>query len=105
MDANTLFTAVGKLNFDIAAPYNGLFQLRGLVAFGQVWIKVVLPLEGGLAGNLCVDGEAKHDRIIDRLLVEHGQSAGHGEINGAGLGVGFCSKSGAGAREYFSFGG
>ena len=97
--------AIGELNFNIATPHYGLFQLSSLVAFRGVGIEIVFPFKGGLLTNLRVNRETKHHCVMHSLLVEHRQGAGHGQINGTGLGIGLGTKVGAGAGENFGFGG
>src|SRR5680860_931381 len=65
--------------FDIhmPGPDNRAFQLRGLIAFGQVRIKVILALEHGSTGDFGVHRQAEHYGIAKRLFVGYRQSARH----------------------------
>ena len=105
VDANTLFAAIGQLNLDPAGTDDGLVELGGLVALGQVGVEVVFALKYRGHADLGVDGEAKHHRVLHCRAVEYRQGAGHCQVDGVGLAVGLGAKGGARCREYFAVGG
>jgi hypothetical protein len=82
-----------------------MVQLRGLIALGQIRVKVIFTVEHRAPANLGIHRQAKHDCVPKRLLVGHGQGAGHGQINGVGLGVGFGAIGGAGTGKNLGSGG
>ncbi len=97
VNANALGLTVRQINVHEAGADNRALQLSGLIAFGQIRVEVVFPLEHGAALDLRIHCQAKHDRIAESLLVGDRQRAGHGQVNGVGLRVRLGAVSGAGA--------
>ena len=79
--------------------------MADLVAFGQVWIEVVFSIEDRAFAYLSADAKTKFDGVVHSLFVKYRQHAGHCQINGTGLGVGFGAEGGGRAGKYFRFGG
>ena len=92
MDTHIFSTAIGQFDFNITATHYGLFQLRSLVAFGRVGVKIILSFEGGLFANFRINCQTKHHCIVHGLFVEYRQCAGHGQINGTGLSISFGTE-------------
>jgi hypothetical protein len=69
-------------------------HLADLVALGQIGVKIILAREDRFLRHLGADRQAEADGAIDRLLVEHRQNAGQGEVDRAGLGIRLGTKGG-----------
>src|SRR5690606_23579128 len=78
---------------------DGQVHLAGLVALGQVRVKVILACKNVLFGDLGVDGQAELARHAYRFGIQHRQGAGHPQVNQAGLGVGLGPKGGGTGGE------
>ena len=88
-----------------AAVGDGVFELRDLVALHQVGVGVVLAVELGELADVAVEGEAGADDVLDGLLVDDGEGAGHGEADRADAGVGVILLVVSGARaEHLALG-
>ena len=88
MDANDFFLALatfvalrGQLDFDFASTDNRLGQLRGLVALGQVRIKIIFSFKNTVAANVGIDGQAEQGGLAYRFPVDHWQGARQAQIN------------------------
>ena len=71
MDAHALAAPIGQLDVEMAGADDGPRELGGLVALGQVRIKVVLALEHRHRADLGGHREAEADRHLHRRAVEH----------------------------------
>ena len=101
VNTHQLLVTAFQLNFHFAGADDGLRQLRGLVALGQVRIKIILPFEHRAAGDVRVHRQAETDGVADRFLVHHRQGAGHAQIDQAGVPVGVVAGLRAGAGKDF----
>ena len=101
VNTHHLFVPALELNFHFTGADDGLRQLRGLVALGQVRIKIILPFEHRAAGDVRVHRQAETDGVADRFLVHHRQGAGHAQIDQAGVPVGVVAGLRAGAGKDF----
>ena len=101
VNTHHLFVPALELNFHFTGADDGLRQLRGLVALGQVRIKIIFPFEHRAAGDVRVHRQAETDGVADRFLVHHRQGAGHAQIDQAGVPVGVVAGLRAGAGKDF----
>ncbi len=85
-DADAFF---GAANFDLepAAGSKGQFVLRDLVALGEVRVEIVFPGEARMAVDGAIQRERGTHGHFDGALVEHGESSGQAEADGAYVGV------------------
>ena len=98
--ADTLFPAF-HFNVDMAAQANRLIELRDLIVFRQIGIKIVFTVEFIEFLDIAVQSKSRTDRKFHHLFVEHGQSAGHTQADRADMGVGFAAElSRAGAERF-----
>ena len=67
--------AAAGLEFQAAIQGQRKVVLGNLVAFHQVRIGVVLPVELRVFRNAATQGEAGHDGVFDGLTVDHRQGA------------------------------
>ena len=67
---------------------DGLVELGDLVALGQVGIEVVLAGEDGALADFTTQGQGGQGSELDRLFVEHRESARQSQADGADIGVG-----------------
>src|SRR5881394_2266030 len=85
---------------DRAALHDRAFVLADLVALRQVGIEVVLAREDRARVDLCADGEAEADRVLDRALVHHRKDAGQCDVDRRGLRIGLRAEgSGCGGKD------
>jgi hypothetical protein len=73
---------------DRAARAERLVVLRDLVILRHVRVEIILPVELAARGDLAPEHFAGEERLDDRLLVRHGQHAGHAEADGAHMRIG-----------------
>ena len=83
----------------------GLFELRYLIAFGQIRIKIVLSCKGGHRPNGAVGGQGQPSGKGHRATVQDRQTSRQSQAHGTDLGVGLSSEAGAAAAKYFRLGG
>jgi hypothetical protein len=103
-DADGACRAVVELDLDLAAPDDGLGELRDLIALRQVRIKIILAVEHRVQVDLGVEPEPGAHRLLDGLAVDHRQHAGHRRVDQRDLGVGRGAERGGGAREQLGLG-
>ena len=90
-------------HLDFALADDRVVQLRNLVALRQIGVKIILPVEPGIAVDLRVDRHAGADRLADALTVRHGQHARHCGVDEAHMAVRFPAISGRRARKELGF--
>ena len=105
VDAHLAGLAIFQLDVHQSRTNDGIIHLADLVTFGQVRIEVVLAVKDRTPGDLGVDGQAELGRHLDGALVEHRQHAGHRQVYGTGLGIGFGTKGDARPGENLGLGG
>src|SRR5437899_11182325 len=103
-DPDAFFFAV-DFDFEPAAGGQRQFELRDLIALGQIGIKIIFAGEAGVLVNGAVDGERGAHGHFDRALVENRESAGQAEANRADVGIGRIAETRGTAAENFRFGG
>ena len=88
------FVFLAHIETQCATDDHGQLKLADLIAFGQIGIKVVFTGKNRNGCDFSVDRQTKSNCFFNRSFVEHGQNTRQGQINGAGLGIGFCTVSG-----------
>ncbi len=92
-DADALFAAV-VIDLDPTAGGEGQFELRNLVALGEVGIEIILPGKTGMLVNGAVESECGAHTQFHGTLIEDGKSARKAEANRAGICVGRIAEAG-----------
>src|SRR5690348_8646169 len=99
-DANALFLAA-SLYFEPAARRQWQFKLRDLIAFGQIRIKVIFARKTRALLHLAMQRQSGFYGEIQRVPVEHRQSAGQAEAYRADILIGGIAETrGAGAKGF-----
>ena len=93
-------SAVLELDLKAAATDDGSLELADLVALGQVRVKIILAVEHRAPANVRANTEPEHDGVAHRQGVQYRQHAGHGQVDGTGLGVGLGAKCGGRTGKY-----
>ena len=102
--ADALGAAVLELDIHMAVLDDRQFELRNLIALGQVGIEIVLAREHAALGDLRINRQAELHGHGHGILVQHRQHAGHAQVHRAGLAVRRRAVGGAGAGENLGFG-
>ena len=89
---------------DFAFADDRLLELRYLIALRQVRIEVVLPVEDRLVVDRGLQAQPGADRLLDALLVDHRQHAGHRRVDQADIGVWRGAERGRSAGEELCLG-
>ncbi len=92
-DADALRPAV-VFDFDPTAGGQGQFELRDLVALGEVGIEIIFAGKAGMLVNGAVECQGRAHAQFHGALIEDGQSARKAKANGTGIGVGRIAKAG-----------
>jgi predicted nucleic acid-binding protein len=85
------------------SPTIGLEELRNLVALRQVRIEIVLAVEDRAVVDLRLEAKPGAHRLLDALLVDHRQHAGHGRIDQRDIGVGLAAEFGRAPENSFDW--
>src|SRR5258708_36580989 len=85
-DADAFFFTV-NFDFEPAVRGQGQFELRDLVALGQVWIKIILAGKAGMLVNGAVEGPGGAHGHFDGALVKNRERAGEAETDRPYVGI------------------
>ena len=99
-DADAFFLAF-HFDVDMAAEADRFIELRDLVVFGQIGVKIVFTVEFVEFLDLAAQRQAGADSELDHLFVEHGQCAGHTQADRANMGVRLAAEFGRAGAERF----
>ena len=88
-----------------SVPGDGQVELTDLIGFGQIGVKIVLPVKLAVPGDLAVQGQPSFDRVFQHLCIEYRQRTGHPSAHRAAVGVGVASELGGAGAEDFCLGG
>ena len=80
-------TCAAEFKFDKAVLRRGLVVLRELVIFRRVGIEITFAVELREARDFAVQKKTRQHREAQRLVIRHGQHAGHSETNRADIRV------------------
>ena len=80
--------AAVELEIDIAVRGGGLVVLSQLVVLGHVGVKIILPIELGVAGDFAIEQVAGQNGEAQGFFVGDGQDAGHAQADRADVGIG-----------------
>ncbi len=92
------------IHLDFAFTDNRVRELADLIALRQVGIEIILPVEAGIGVDLRLQAEAGTDSLLDAILVDHGQHAGHCRIDQRHIAVGVRTKRRGRARKQLRIG-
>ncbi len=102
--AHDVARRTGQLDLDAAAEAEGLVVLGELIVLRRVRVEIVFPVPFADRGDGAAEHEAGLDRLVDGLLVEHGQHAGQREHDGVGERVFRLAKACGHAGEHLGLG-
>jgi hypothetical protein len=99
-DPNLLLPTIdGNLHIPILGQ--GVFVLGDLVAFGKVWIKIVLPGKEAERQDFTMTCQGHLNGEFYRLDIEYWKGTGLSRTNRAGMGIGLASKGSRTSAENF----
>jgi hypothetical protein len=70
---------------------NGRVKLGDLIALHEVRIRIVFPIEFGVARNGAMQSQRCHHGIFNRLLVYGGEYPGHAQADRANMSIGWSA--------------
>ena len=105
VDTDGLLPAGLGVDGELAVADDGEIELGDLVGLGEVGVEVVLPVEPAGPGDLPVQGQAHLHGVLQHLLVDHRQGAGHAHAHRAAVGVGGAAELGGAGAEDLGLGG
>lgn len=102
-DADALLALV-RMDDDVPMLGHGQFELRNLVAHGQVGIEIVLAGEEGATIDGAIHGHGHLDRVFHGPGVQHRQHARHARADRTGVLVGTGPELGRTGTKYLALG-
>ncbi|MPM97833.1 hypothetical protein SDC9_145013 [bioreactor metagenome] len=102
VDADLMLT-FGGIHHHVAITGQGEFELRDLVAFGEIGVEIVLTGKNTGVLHFAVQRQSHFDAVFDCHFVNNRQSTRHAGTNRAYAGVRFhlgCINDGAGAEHF-----
>jgi len=72
---------IARLDIEPAARNDRVFELRYLIALGQIRIEVILARKDRMGIHRRVNGEPQTNRQLDHAFIQHGQYTGQREID------------------------
>jgi len=95
---------ITDLDGHLAADHHRQLELADLITLGQIGVEVIFACENRLGRDLTLDRQTEANSAFDGFLVEYGQNAGQGDIDGIGLRIGRGSKINRTAGKYLRAG-
>ena len=93
--------AVGQIDDDLALAHEWRFVLADLITRRQIGIEIVLAVEHRFQIDPRLEPETGADRLLDALLVDHRQHAGHRRVDQRHVGIGLAAERGRrGGKEF-----
>src|SRR5207245_2951741 len=93
--------AVGQIDYDFALAHQWRLVLADLITRRQIGIEIVLAVEHRFQIDPRLEPEAGADRLLDALLVDYRQHAGHRRIDQRHVGIGLAAERGRRAGKEF----
>ena len=81
------FLAFANIERERTTDDHGQLKLTDLIAFGQIWVKIIFACEHAHGCDLRINRQAKHDGFFNRGFVQHGQHPWECQIDRARLRV------------------
>jgi len=91
------------VNFDVkmTVAANRGVQLRYLVGFGQVGVKIIFAVKLAVFGDVKIKRQPEPQGILHDGTVKHRQYAGHPRADRADVGIRFATVCGSTSAENF----
>ena len=105
LDAHHDLLGGGNIDDHLALAHDGALVLGDLIALGKVGVEVVLPVEGRAVVDLRLEANAGAHGLLDALLVDDGEHAGHGCIHQRHMAIGIAAELRGCAGEELGMGG